>query len=172
MSEQAFNLDRKVNMEENIDPTGKKWEIKKVNKSGALFLAVPNPYRADFVCPTPFAGSWTQPSVLQEKITAWLNQQWDKSEEAQKRVGIVATQAKLEAAQAESKQTPEESMAALDPVIAKALEDVLNAKTKEEDEKAGEGPEAKADNNQEKTQAKASKKVVTKKKAKVTKKGK
>lgn len=174
MSEEAFNLDRKVNVAENIDPTGKKWEIKKVNKTGALYVAVPNPYHADFVCPKSFQGAWTQPSVLQEKISIWLNLQWDKAEKAQQRAGIVATQAKLAAKEAETKQTPEESMAALDPEIKAELEDVINAKSPEESkaEEAEVGRETETDNNKEEDQAKASEEVAPVVKKKVAKKGK
>lgn len=180
MSE-VFNLDRKVNMQENIDPQGKKWEIKKVNKSGALFTAVPNPYRADFICPPSFSGSWTQPSVLQEKITIWLNGQWDKAEKAQQRAGIVATQEKLAAKVAETKQTPEESMAGLDPEIAAALEDVINVneqgtsvpddsnESNSSNEAAQEGQASGNSDTEVTTQNKASNKVTKKK---VAKKGK
>lgn len=129
MSEAVFNLDRKINMQENIDPQGKKWEIKKQNKSGSLYVAVPNPYRADFVCPKPFSGAWTLPSTLQEKITSWLNTQWDKAEKAQQRAGIVAHQAALVEKQA--KITPTESLEALAPEVKAMIEDMADGKDEE-----------------------------------------
>jgi hypothetical protein len=160
MSE-VFNLDRKVNMQENIDPTGKKWEVKKVNISGSLYVAVPNPYREDFVCPKEFAGSWTQPSILQEKITIWLNRQWDKAEAAQQRAGIVATQEKLAEKLEETKITPQQSIDNLSPEVRAMVEDMNDGESEEEtNESTASAPDkAEADNDSDEAQAEASKEV-------------
>ena len=80
----TFNLDRQMNIENNIDPTGKKWEIFQI-KGSALFEARPNPYREDIVIPDEFTGRWTKPTILQDKINLFLNRMWNKAEEAQKK---------------------------------------------------------------------------------------
>lgn len=131
MSE-AFNLDRKISMENMIDPTGKKWEIKG-ERGTALVQARPNPDRADAQIPDEFHGKWTSPTVLKERITVWLNKQWDKSDEAARLNALRAgrtSQSDLDligpgAHTAEPKQTPEESLASLDPEIAAELGDLI-----------------------------------------------
>jgi hypothetical protein len=81
MSEQeTYNLDRQIAIENNVDATGKKWEIVQAGRESNLLVAIPNPFRKDFVCPKPFIGKWTSRDVLQEQITLYLNQSWDKSE--------------------------------------------------------------------------------------------
>jgi hypothetical protein len=100
---EVFNLERKQAMEEHIDPTGKKWEIKG-ERGSALVHARPNPDRSDMQIPKDFSGKWTSPSVLREKITLWLNKQWDMSERKAQRAHIVEHQQKI---------TPEESLDAL-----------------------------------------------------------
>ena len=83
MSE-AFDLDRQTNISNNIDPLGKKWEIKHI-KGSALYEARPNPYNAQTKIPDEFSGRWTKPHVLQEQIELYLNRAWDASDEAAKK---------------------------------------------------------------------------------------
>jgi hypothetical protein len=83
MSE-SFNLDRKVNIENSIDPTGKKWEIFHI-KGSALYEARPNPYNAQTKIPDEFSGRWTKTQKLQEQIDLYLNRSWDASEEVAKK---------------------------------------------------------------------------------------
>jgi len=92
MSE-TFNLDRETNMQHNIDPTGRKWEIKQI-KGTALFVGVPNPYRSDFVCPDEFEGRWTKPDLLMKQIKLYLTRAWDKSDEAKMKAERKAQAAK------------------------------------------------------------------------------
>lgn len=81
MSEQeTYNLDRQIAIENNVDALGKKWEITKAGRESNLLIAIPNPYREDFVCPKPFAGKWTSNDLIQEAITLYLNQSWDQAE--------------------------------------------------------------------------------------------
>jgi hypothetical protein len=127
---EAFNIDRVTSMQHNIDPTGKKWELKG-ERGSSLVHARPNPDRADAIIPKEFQGKWTSPGVLQEKITVWLNKQWDKSDEAIRVAALKAGRTKLvvEDSPAEAKQTPEESLAALDPAIAEELGDLIQVET-------------------------------------------
>jgi hypothetical protein len=65
--------------------------------------------------------------VLREKLDRWLNKQWDISDEAvrknlQKRARLAATTKEQEA---QKKQTPEQSLAELDPEIAAELGDII-----------------------------------------------
>lgn len=81
MSEQeTYNLDRQIAIDNNVDALGKKWEITKSSRESNLFMAIPNPYRNDFVCPKPFGGRWTSKDLLQEQITLYLKQSWDQAE--------------------------------------------------------------------------------------------
>lgn len=84
MSEE-FNLDRKVNIDNSIDPTGKKWEIIHI-KGSALYEARPNPYNAQTAIPDEFSGRWTKTHQLQDQINLYLNRAWDASEEAAKKL--------------------------------------------------------------------------------------
>jgi len=77
---ESFNLDRVISIEHNVDAFGRKWEIQKKSRESTLFIAVPNPFRPDFVCPNEFKGAWTKVELLQEKITLYLNRSWDKAE--------------------------------------------------------------------------------------------
>jgi len=127
---EAFNLERKTAMKEMIDPTGKKWELHG-QRGSSLVHARPNPDRSDAQIPKEFSGQWTSPTVLVERITAWLNRQWDASDE-QARINALRAGRTMEAPMPtaeelapEPKQTPEESLAALDPEIAAELGDLL-----------------------------------------------
>lgn len=119
---EKFNIDRHISIENDIDPTGKKWEIKGTRGS-ALVCAQPNPGTATSAIPAEFAGQWTSPSTLKEKITHWLNVQWDKSDRAALESSM---KGKAPApAVVEPKQTPEESLATLDPEILAELGDII-----------------------------------------------
>lgn len=135
MAHEQFNLDRKISVDNMVDPTGKKWEIHG-RRGSALVHARPNPDRADAQIPKEFSGEWTSPQRLNDLIKAWLNRMWDKAEAAQlkaARRSQVLPDSELEYDEPEVvKQTPEESLASLDPAIAAELGDVLAVK--EEDD--------------------------------------
>jgi hypothetical protein len=125
-------LERQTALENSMDPTGKQWVIHG-KKGSALVHARPNPDRTDAVIPKEFEGQWTSPTVLREKLTIWLNRQWDKSDEIARKNALKAGRKTIvEVTEVEEpKQTPEESLAALDPEIAEELGDVI-AVAKEE----------------------------------------
>ena len=75
----TFNLERQTNVANNIDATGKKWEIVHI-KGSALYEARPNPYRSDFVCPKEFEGRWTKHTLLDQQIKLYVNRSWDQAE--------------------------------------------------------------------------------------------
>jgi len=80
MSEE-FNLDRETNVENNIDSTGKKWEIK-LQRGSSLCFARPNPDREDARIPKELEGRWTKPSLLRERIKEYVNKSWDIADAA------------------------------------------------------------------------------------------
>lgn len=128
---EVFNLERKQALEEHIDPTGKKWEIKG-ERGSALVHARPNPDRSDAQIPKDFGGKWTSPSVLREKIELWLNKQWDMSERKAQRAHIVEHQQKI---------TPQESLDALPQEIKDELgitDDNQEEETNQASEAVGE----------------------------------
>lgn len=92
MLEEKFNLDRETNVKNNIDSLGKKWQIKKQSPASNLYIAQPLPYRKDFICPEIFQGAWTSVDVLQEKISLYLKESWDKADRANERAAIAAHQ--------------------------------------------------------------------------------
>ena len=159
---EEFNLDRHISVEHMIDPTGKKWEIKK-HRGSALVSARPNPDNVNAVIPKEFHGKWTSMAVLSDRIKGWLDMQWNKAEEAQRlsalRVGRSALQEKEVPVK---KISPEASLAALDPEIIEELNIDLRTEL-----------ERTADEEAELARAELAKKPVAKKKAKkkVAKKG-
>lgn len=122
MSE-AYNLDRHVAIENNVDALGKKWEIVRASRENALLKAVPNPFREDFVCPPEFDGAWTSVDRLQEQITIYLNRSWDMAEAKQVKNDRKAQAAKE--AKAKDKITPVESLEALPEEVKEVLGDVI-----------------------------------------------
>jgi len=96
----TFNLDRDTNLKARIDPTGRKWEIHG-KRGSSLYRARPNPDRDDAVIPKLFAGDWTKPELLLEKIDLYLVRAWDdsdrKAEEARRTKEAAVEQAALRA---------------------------------------------------------------------------
>jgi len=124
---EVFNLERSTAMKEMIDPTGKKWRLHG-QRGSSLVHARPDPDRSDAQIPKAFSGQWTSPQVLTEKITVWLGQQWDVSDEQKRIASLKAGRTELPElpeVPVVAKQTPEESLAALDPEIATELGDIL-----------------------------------------------
>lgn len=113
MSE-TFNLDRKMNIDNNVDALGKQWNIVHI-KGSALFEARVEPYNAQTQTPKEFEGRWTKPDLLQSKINAYLNRSWDQAEQKAKMAAAnaraqeqrEATRAANEAAEAEQAKVDE-----------------------------------------------------------------
>jgi hypothetical protein len=122
MSEQ-FNLDRHLSIENNVDALGKQWKIVRANRENALLKAIPEPFRADFVCPKEFYGLWTSKDKLQEKITLYLNKSWDQAE-----LSKVKKERVVQAEKEAPKKTPEESITELPKEIKAELGDVIAVK--------------------------------------------
>lgn len=115
-----FNLDRHINIENNVDALGKQWKIVRANRENALLKAIPEPFRADFVCPDEFKGQWTSSDKLQEKITVYLNRSWDQAEaKAQKTTRVE------QAAKEAPKKTAVESLEELPAEVKAELGDIL-----------------------------------------------
>jgi hypothetical protein len=75
---EVFNLDRHTNIQNNIDPRGKRWEIQSI-KGSSLYKVVPNPHNGSLI-PDELDGTWTKPVLLQARINAYLAKAWDHSE--------------------------------------------------------------------------------------------
>lgn len=75
-----FNLDREMNIRENIDATGKKWVIY-TERGRHLFFTRPEPDRADAVIPDILQGRWTKRMLLDEAIKLHVKKSWDRAEE-------------------------------------------------------------------------------------------
>ena len=119
---EVYNLERATALKELIDPTGRKWEIKG-QRGSSLVHARPNPDREDAQIPDAFAGQWTSPTVLKEKIDVWLGRAWDKSELAAQKLDRKAHAASVETT--EIKQLAAESLEALPEEIKEALGDII-----------------------------------------------
>ena len=148
MSE-TFNLDRKMNIDNNVDALGKQWNIVHI-KGSALFEARVEPYNAQTQTPKEFEGRWTKPDLLQSKITAYLNRSWDQAEQKAKMAAAnaraqeqrEATRAANEAEQAKvakkakkktTKKDVKDSIDALPEEIKAEMADQLEKVTKTED---------------------------------------
>lgn len=79
MSE-AFDLDRDTNISNNIDATGKKWNIY-TERGRHLFFTRPDPDRADAVIPKDLQGRWTKRMLLDEAIRLYVRRSWDHADE-------------------------------------------------------------------------------------------
>lgn len=88
-----FNLDREMNVRENIDATGKKWVIY-TERGRHLFFARPEPDRADAVIPKELSGRWTKKMLLDEAIKLHVKSSWDHAEEVTARNARKAQAAK------------------------------------------------------------------------------
>ena len=97
MSDDTFNLDREVNLQNNIDAEGKKWVIKKQRSNGLLFVR-PEPDRVDAVIPKELQGLWTKHILLEGAVNSYLAASWDKAEAATKRKELKEQAAKEQAA--------------------------------------------------------------------------
>lgn len=95
-----FNLDREVSVEKNVDAMGRQWKIH-INKANGLCYLRPEPDRVDAVIPKEMQGLWTKPSLLMPRLKQYLNDTWDKAEEANakaERKRVAAREAAKEAA--------------------------------------------------------------------------
>lgn len=126
MSNEVFNLDRHVAIENNVDALGKKWSIVRASREHALLKAVPDPFRSDFVCPKDIAGMWTSHDKLQEKITIYLNKSWDMADSKK-----VKQDRKEQASKEAKKKTPVESLEALPEEVKEVLGDVIATESTE-----------------------------------------
>ena len=123
----TFNLDRHTNIANNIDPTGKKWEIFHI-KGSALYTARPNPFNEQTKIPGEFEGRWTKHTLLQEQINLYLTRAWDAAEEAQRMAASrKRTQSMKEETKAKNK-TAKESLDELPDEIKAELGDVIATK--------------------------------------------
>lgn len=75
-----FSLDRETNINENIDATGKKWEIH-VEKGRHLFYTLPTGARADTVIPEKLQGMFTKKMYLDNRIREWVTESWNHADE-------------------------------------------------------------------------------------------
>jgi hypothetical protein len=128
---EQFNLDRKISIENHIDPTGRKWEIKG-ERGSALVHVRPNPDREDAIIPREFGGKWTSPSVLNEKVVQWLENQWNKSDAEAIRRAQQANRTPLPQ-KVEEVKTPEQSLEDLPDEIKEALGDIIAVKEPEDE---------------------------------------
>lgn len=88
-----FNLDREMNIRNNIDAQGKKWVVH-IKRGSNLCFARPEPDRADAHIPDLLAGHWTKVGMLNEKIKMYVTESWDKADELAKRAARKAQAAK------------------------------------------------------------------------------
>lgn len=127
----TYNLERQTNIENNIDPTGKKWEIFSI-KGSSLYEARPNPYNPQTTIPDEFQGRWTKHTKLQEQINLFLNRSWDKAEEVARKMERKAQASKEvqkeEKKAAPKKKTAKESLNDLPDEIKEALGDTIATK--------------------------------------------
>ena len=82
MSEKnVFNLDRELNISNNVDANGRKWEIKR-QRGRAFYFTKATPARDDLTTPGYMSGVWTNPTLLQKQITKYVTETWDRADEA------------------------------------------------------------------------------------------
>lgn len=89
---EEFSLDREESISKNIDATGKKWHIVPVRGFGLYTI---DPMDQRVTIPKCLQGRWTKLAWVQDELTKFLVETWDKAEAASKKVER-ATQAKKE----------------------------------------------------------------------------
>jgi hypothetical protein len=119
-----YNLERQHNIENNIDPTGKKWEIYHI-KGSALYECRPNPYNPQTTIPDEFKGRWTKHTLLQDQILLFLNRAWDKAEKEAQKLERKNQATKESKAKKAPKKTAKESLDELPDEIKNALGDTI-----------------------------------------------
>ena len=97
----TFNLDRTISIQNNVDALGKNWVIHN-HRGTSLCHIRPNPDRSDAKIPEEMQGQWTKPSLLREKLVAYLNSSWDMADAAIAKAASVK-QAEVEAPKKEEK---------------------------------------------------------------------
>lgn len=75
-----FSLDREINVERNIDATGKKWIIH-CERGRHLFYTLPEGARPDSVIPDPLQGKFTKRMLLQSLIEKHVQDSWEHAEQ-------------------------------------------------------------------------------------------
>ena len=99
--EETLTIDPQESIKNNVDALGKTWKVYYGRGSGLCF-ARPDPDRTDAVIPDNMKGRWTKPSLLQEQITKYVTETWEKAAKADK-----ALERKREAAREQLKKTKE-----------------------------------------------------------------
>jgi hypothetical protein len=75
MPNEEFSLDRELNIQRNIDATGKKWQV--VTERGRhFFLARPEGARPDSIIPEILQGKFTKKMYIEEAIKKHVADSW------------------------------------------------------------------------------------------------
>lgn len=94
-----FNLDREISIDHNVDALGKKWEVH--YNRGTSLCHIVRTDRSDAQIPEAMQGQWTKPSLLTDRLKAYLNESWDTADKASALVARTE-QAEVEAPKKES----------------------------------------------------------------------
>jgi len=80
MPNQEFSLDREMNIQNNVDATGKKWVIH-TERGRHLFYTLPEGARPDAVIPDRLKGMFTKRMYLIDEIERYVKSSWDHADE-------------------------------------------------------------------------------------------
>jgi len=80
MPNQEFSLDREMNIQNNVDATGKKWVVH-TERGRHLFYVRPEGGREDSVIPPKLQGMWTKRLYIDAALKQYLKDSWDHADE-------------------------------------------------------------------------------------------
>lgn len=79
MPNEEFSLDREMNIENNVDATGKKWNVH-TERGRHLFYALPEGARPDAIIPDKLQGKFTKRMYLETEIKRYVQESWDHAD--------------------------------------------------------------------------------------------
>ena len=79
MPNEEFSLDREMNIENNVDATGKKWNVH-TERGRHLFYTLPENARPDAVIPDRLQGKFTKRMYLESEIKKYVQDTWDHAD--------------------------------------------------------------------------------------------
>jgi len=79
MPNQEFSLDREMNIQNNVDATGKKWVIH-TERGRHLFYTLPEGARSDAVIPDRLKGMFTKRMYLLDEIQRHVHDSWEHAD--------------------------------------------------------------------------------------------
>jgi len=80
MPNEEFSLDREMNIQNQVDATGKKWLVH-TERGRHLFYTLPDGARPDAVIPERLKGMFTKRMYLETEIDRYVKESWEHADQ-------------------------------------------------------------------------------------------